>query len=127
LVDRLATQIWEIRDDRLHLFKGTYSELVSAHEIPTPVPVGPSVKTAPATNGRVSADKQARKQERRQVLLEGQIAEAETAVQECSSRLHRKAEGGDLSTLPELSRAYEEAQLRLEELLSEWTDLAATP
>lgn len=127
LVDRLATQIWEIRGDRLHLFKGTYSELVSAHETPTPVPVGPSVKTAPATNGRVSADKQARKQERRQALLEGQIAEAETTVEECSSRLHRKAEEGDLSTLPGLSRAYEEAQLRLEELLSEWTDLAATP
>jgi O-succinylbenzoate synthase len=48
-------------------------------------------------------------------------------MEECSSRLHRKAEEGDLSTLPGLSRAYEDARLRLEELLSEWTDLAATP
>ena len=28
LIDRLATQIWELRDSKLHVFKGTYREFV---------------------------------------------------------------------------------------------------
>jgi ATP-binding cassette, subfamily F, member 3 len=127
LVDRLATQIWEIRDDRLHLFKGTYAELVAAHDVPALVAIQREPTPPPSENGRVSADKQTRKQERRITLLEGQIAEAESSVEACSHRLHQKAEEGDLSALSQLSRALDEAQVHLESLLSEWTDLAATP
>ena len=32
LVSRLATQIWEIRQGRLHVFKGTYQEMLAARE-----------------------------------------------------------------------------------------------
>ena len=47
LVDRLATQIWELRDGRLHVFQGTYQAFLAArrsgtHErdaVPT-LPVG---------------------------------------------------------------------------------------
>jgi ATP-binding cassette subfamily F protein 3 len=125
LVDRLATQIWEIRDGRLHLFKGTYAEFVASHETPDSPPPQTGAVVA-AASVRVSADKQARKQERRLAILEGQIAQAESFVEDCSRRLHQKAEDGDLSALAELTRSYDEAQAFLESLLSEWTDLAAT-
>ena len=32
LVSRLATQIWEIREGRLHVFKGTYQEMLAVRE-----------------------------------------------------------------------------------------------
>ncbi len=32
LVDRLATQIWEIRDEQLHIFTGTYQEFLADRE-----------------------------------------------------------------------------------------------
>lgn len=32
LVDRLATQIWEIRDEHLHIFDGTYQEFLAERE-----------------------------------------------------------------------------------------------
>lgn len=32
LVDRLATQIWELRDDHLHLFEGNYAEFIEARD-----------------------------------------------------------------------------------------------
>jgi ATP-binding cassette subfamily F protein 3 len=125
LVDRLATQIWEIRDGRLHLFKGSYAEFVAHHETPDPLPLQAEAVTAAATV-HVSADKQARKQERRVAILEGQIAQAESVVADCGRRLHQKAEEGDLPALSELTQAYEAAQGQLDCLLSEWTDLAAT-
>jgi ATP-binding cassette subfamily F protein 3 len=125
LVDRLATQIWEIRDGRLHLFKGSYAEFVAHHETPDPLPLQAEAVTA-AAPVHVSADKQARKQERRVAILEGQIAQAESVVADCGRRLHQKAEEGDLPALSELTQAYEAAQGQLDCLLSEWTDLAAT-
>jgi ATP-binding cassette subfamily F protein 3 len=32
LVDRLATQIWELRDEHLHIFDGTYQEFLATKE-----------------------------------------------------------------------------------------------
>ena len=32
LIDRLATQLWEVRDNRLHVFPGTYAEYLAARE-----------------------------------------------------------------------------------------------
>jgi ATP-binding cassette, subfamily F, member 3 len=127
LVDRLASQVWEIHDGRLHRFKGTYAELMASREAPAPLRAEPvDIPVAAQSNGRASPDKQARKQERRIALLEGQIAEAELAVHDCGRRLHQKAEDGDLSALTGLTHSYEEAQAHLDSLLSEWTDLAAT-
>jgi ATP-binding cassette subfamily F protein 3 len=54
LVDRLATQMWELRDGRLHLFNGTYQEFLAARAgavaetaVPTKVAL-PTAAPAPA-------------------------------------------------------------------------------
>ncbi len=129
LVDRLATQIWEIREDRLHLFKGTYSELVASHENPPANVDRESPDPSPSPQPRAtnpSNEKQARRQERRMALLETRIAEAEAAVDERARLLHAGAEAGNLAALDGLSRDYEFARESLDVLLGEWSEVAST-
>jgi ATP-binding cassette subfamily F protein 3 len=145
LVRAIATQIWNVCDGHMSVFKGTYAEF----EAPAPdaQPNGKAPATArgdvrltrnevkPTLNGAQSAPDETRQtrneertERRRQRLLsalEEKIAEAERDLAEYGRRLESGSYGGDFVEASRLSEAYATTQARVEQLLSEWEAVAA--
>jgi len=124
LVDRLATQIWEIRDGQLKVFNGSYHEMLEAAEraaqAAAPEPAGRRTKL----RGRPDASKSV-EQDRATLVaaLEEQITAAEAALAEYTRQMQEGGEAGDLRRVRELGEAYEEVQEQLDRLLEEWMKL----
>ena len=123
LVDQLATQIWEIRDGALNVFKGSYREFVLRRVTAS----GAAARTIvmppkPIMRGN---DKEERRRVQALNLLEERIHEQETRIQRLSSELQRAGQSQAFERIQKLSREIGQAQTTLEELISEWEKLAA--
>jgi ATP-binding cassette, subfamily F, member 3 len=129
LIDRLATQIWDLRDGKLTVFKGRYREFV-LHGLKKAPPT--NGKSAPSGHRLLLSDKplqrdNSKETKRRQQALaqiEERIREQERAVQRLSSEL-QKNRGKSYEQLNKLSWQVAQAQARLEDLMQEWESLAA--
>ncbi len=128
LVDRLATQIWNLEDGTLRVFKGNYQEFLAAREVERQ-----KAKEARAvakqeqkqvTNGKRSMNGHQRKQAESLSKLELQIAQIETALQRIGKGLQKASEKQDVNDIQRLSREYSTTQAQLDELMSQWTVLA---
>ncbi|MEO1289923.1 MAG: ABC-F family ATP-binding cassette domain-containing protein, partial [Chloroflexota bacterium] len=114
LVDRLATQIWEVRDEHLRVFKGNYQEYLSVLEAEQE-----ASGNQPKAKKKVEPEKPAvdpkliQRVESQIIALEGEIKELETLLAHAS-----KAGNGDTITM--LSKQYKSQQQRLHELNIEW-------
>ena len=130
LVDRLATQIWELREGRLHVFKGTYREFLAARDRErlerkeATLPVAKQ-STSERANGMALSQKQARKRVQALAQIEARIAEAEAQLAEWGRRLQENGEAQRFTELADASDAYNSTQARLEALLADWSLLAA--
>ncbi|HLJ66975.1 MAG TPA: ABC-F family ATP-binding cassette domain-containing protein [Chloroflexota bacterium] len=123
LVDELATQVWEIRDGHLHVFDGTYAEMLAVRE-----PAGSP--SAALTNGskparerqRAAAEANAaRERTRLLAAVEEQIARAEAALAEYTRQLQDV--GSDYGAAIQLSKSCAATQAELDSLLAEWSAL----
>lgn len=125
LIDRLATQIWEIQDGSLQVFKGGYHEMMEARERPA----APAKEASrPRARSQKQTDSGRRAEPSRDQLVNGleeQIAAAEAQLAEYSRQMQDGGDAGDLRRIRELSETYAATQERLESLLEEWTGLAA--
>ncbi len=121
LVDRLATQIWELSSGHMRVFKGTYQEYLAqleAEKAATLEAANASSKVAEEA-ARPSVDpKVVQRLEAQITSLEGEIAELETLLTHASA-------AGNGDTIQALSQQYSAQQKRLEELMLEWEELAA--
>jgi ATP-binding cassette subfamily F protein 3 len=128
LVDRLATQIWELRDGRLHVFRGTYQEFLAAREqaarqakeAATPAPPAP----APAAPAPGKTGKAARREAETLDALEARISATEAALAECERRLQAAGDAGHYTDLARLGHEYTATQAELDRLVAEWEALA---
>jgi ATP-binding cassette subfamily F protein 3 len=132
LVDRLASQIWELKEGeagaRLEIFKGPYQEYLAARA-GKPAPTAPS-PTAPAVaepggNGasvRLSKNEQRRRAEAL-AAAETDIAAAEAALAGLSEALQTAAANQDFAELQRLTRDYAAAEDRLAQLFTDWEAL----
>ncbi|MDQ7024891.1 MAG: ABC-F family ATP-binding cassette domain-containing protein [Anaerolineae bacterium] len=118
LVDRLATQIWDLHDEHLHVFKGTYQDYLQTLALER-AEAEESVRTkSKADPKKPSVDpKIVAKLEAQITSLEGEIAELETLLTHASA-------SGNGETIAILSKQYKEQQTRLSELMVEWEDVA---
>jgi ATP-binding cassette subfamily F protein 3 len=110
LVDRIATQVWEIRDGRLEVFKGSYAEYVAARE----------AQEAPVIDKKTSRPQQAGKREEGPEKLEREIAELEAKMRLLGQTLEKSIDDG---AFVEAARALEERDATkeaLEALLDKW-------
>ncbi len=129
LVDRLATEIWELRDGRLHVFEGTYQQFLAAREGEALRLKEEAVRqrqAAPPRDKKASREKMSRADERPVSALEGQVAELEALLVRYDRRLQDAGDAGDVAELGRLGVAYAETQARLEGLMAEWMSLAAS-
>jgi ATP-binding cassette subfamily F protein 3 len=124
LVDRLATQIWELRAGHLQVYKGAFSQFVAhraAHERMTGVVKLERAEMPPPNSGK---DQNSRQRTRAILYLETRIQERETDL----SRLYQEIQAaGQEQTFEEVNRLsweYAKAQDNLDELLEQWEELA---
>jgi ATP-binding cassette subfamily F protein 3 len=126
LISELATQIWELRDGRLHIFRGTYAEYLEAHEREREEAA--AAKTVrPSRQDTRQAARQEREERRRAQLvaqLEEQIAAAEAALAEFSEQLETCPPGTDVGDVMRLASSYSEKEAELKRLMEEWTSVA---
>jgi ATP-binding cassette subfamily F protein 3 len=132
LVDRLGTQIWEVRRGALTIFKGTYREYVAAKQaqIPAPAPANGAapkvhVDARPAAPPKPDKTTQREAKKRAQALaaLEDKIHAHESRLKELHDAI--QAAGGNFAQARALSQDYAGVERALEGLLTEWETLAA--
>jgi ATP-binding cassette subfamily F protein 3 len=136
LVDRLASQIWELKEDaaggmRLEIFNGPYQEYLAARA------VKPEAATAPAAPapgngqageqpGRLSKNEQRRRAEAL-AALEQRIAATEEALAWLGEALQNAAAAQDYVELQRLTAEYETTERSLEGLFKEWEGMTHEP
>ena len=123
LINRLATQIWELRDSTLQVFKGSYREFVLRRTASSAATPARQVLLPPKPLARDNS-KETRRREQSLALLEERIREQEHAVQCLSSELQRAGAAQSFDRLRQLSSQIAQAQATLESLLAEWEKVA---
>ena len=123
LVDQLASQIWEIKDDRLVIFKGTYREYILRRNVGSPGVAAPRIilKARPLERDN---SKETRRRQQALSLIEERIHEKELAMQRLSSQLQEAGKRSDFDQMHKISWQVAQTQAALEELMGEWEKLA---
>jgi ATP-binding cassette subfamily F protein 3 len=122
LVDRLATQIWDLNDGQLMMFKGSYREFVLRQSAPQPAK-GRQALMPPKPLLRKDSH-EARRLAEMLVMLEERIHKQEQTVQRLSGQLHEAGELKAVERVNELSWQVAHAQVALDGLMEEWEKLA---
>jgi len=123
LINRLATQIWELRDGALQTFQGSYREFVLRRAAASTATPARQVLLPPKPLARDNS-KETRRREQSLALLEERIREQEHTVQRMSSELQRAGGAQSFDRLNQLSWQIAQAQATLESLLAEWEKVA---
>jgi len=121
LVDRLATQIWELREGQLNVFRGSYRQFVLQRAVPGTQARQLLLKPRPLARDN---SKETRKHQHSLSLLEERIREQELAVQRLNKALQQAGKAQTFERVHELSWEYAQAQNALESLMAEWEKLA---
>ncbi len=130
LIDRLATQIWELEDGRLRIFKGSYQEFVQQKER-EPDESGPAV-AMPSPDAfewlEEAAVPPVGRKRQRQVAnrlreLEAEIEEAEAWVERIQFEMEDTQSSGDQVMMDQLRDEMVVIQARLAELTAEYDAL----
>ncbi len=128
LVDRLATQIWELRDGEMGVFKGTYAEFLAdrGQAVEEKKAADAEERTANGTDQRTERTRQ--NQERKQAQALAKAEDQVHALEELLVKLeHAMAEASQAQDLPRLQRLndrYTETHASLEKAMDEWALMA---
>ena len=130
LVNRLATQIWALREGRLSVHKGGYQSYLEARRqqaSESEKEVQVVVEETPAgssPNQGLSKNEQRRREAALQRLLD-EIAALEQAVEDLAHQLQAVSVAQDFDKIQSTSIEYEAAQHRLENKVAEWEKMAS--
>lgn len=142
LVDRLATQIWEIRDGQMHIFDGTYQEFLAEREggqsgittISSKVDLPAKVKEAEPVDlswieeiepPKPISKRDWREQQRQIRLLTDQIEETEAWLAQLIYDIQQATQSGDENRLQILQNEKSVAEAELATLSTELDELMA--
>jgi ATP-binding cassette subfamily F protein 3 len=123
LIDRLSTQVWELRAGKLDVFRGTYREFILRKVALSSPSAGRQILLAPKPMLRDNS-RETRRKALQLETLEGRIREQETAIQRLSLDLQKAGEKQAFERINQISWKVAQAQAALEELMSEWEKLA---
>ncbi len=120
LIDRLATQIWELRDGRLDVFKGSYREFVLRRSAG-----GHTRSVLPPSRPIMRLDSfSARKKAEALAQVEGRIQEKENEVQRLYNAIQQASEKQAFEKARQLSDQLAQAQAALDKYMEDWEKLA---
>jgi ATP-binding cassette subfamily F protein 3 len=125
LINRLATQIWELKDQRLQIFKGSYREFIlqrpsgirqADKERQALLPEKPLIRKDSVIAHHHAAAL---------ATLEERIHQQESVIQHLANELQKAGREGAYEIIQELSWKVAQAQVKLDHLMTEWEKLAA--
>ena len=122
LVNQLATQIWDLNNGQLRIFRGGYREYVLQRSGRS-LPVASRQALLPKPLFRKDSF-DARKRAEQLAMLEERIHAQETALQRMAGELQKLNARRDFNRAHELSWQVAQAQTTLENLMQEWEKLA---
>ena len=122
LVDKLATEIWALKDGQLQVFHGSYRQYILQKSVPTAQIR--QVILAPKPLARDNS-KETRKYQQALSRLEDRIHKKELDLQRLSKALSKPNANQPYSRLQSISQAYAQAQSEMEELMEQWEAMAA--
>jgi ATP-binding cassette subfamily F protein 3 len=121
LVDRLATQIWELRDGQMNFFRGNYRQFLlqraELSEATRKIIFSP--KPLVRDNSR-----ETRKQQQALERLESRIQEKEQTMRRLNKALQKSGDGHPYEKVHRLSQEFAQVQSEMEDLMTEWEQLA---
>lgn len=141
LIQAVATQIWEIRDGELKIYRGDYEHYRAQKDLspgpspkergePSPFPLGKGAQGG-RSDKRISPGKEQRLRERQRAKLAAREAELMAAVTQLENEIahiEREMEAasyaGDHQKLRELTTLYRQKRQELETLSEQWAQVA---
>ncbi len=134
LVDRLATQVWALRNGRLRVHHGSYQAYLAVRERETAVAkqakaeANAAAKAASAFQNNQNKPQLSKNERRRRALqldkVEKEIAKKEERLTTLSDALQKATEAQFFDKIQNLSVDYAEAEAALEALMAQWETLA---
>lgn len=129
LVDRLASQIWELDEGRLRVFKGSYQELVTERERRAAQGVAPGRSANGGKPRQTAVDQRQNKKQaglvaERLARVEAEIGELEATLEQLALALQAASNDQDVDKIQKLSIEYAATESRLETVVTEWENFA---
>lgn len=126
LIDRLATQIWELRDGKLISFQGTYREYALRGALRKPMEGKAARAMQPLlVRPLIKGDgHKARQRIEELERIEGRIREQELAIQRLSFEMQKAGQSQSYERAHQLGWKVAEAQSALDQLMTEWEKLS---
>jgi ATP-binding cassette subfamily F protein 3 len=128
LVNRLATQIWELDKGLLRVFDGSYQEYVAERDRLAEIARDTAARVRQTNRARerhLQAKQNAGKaSSERLVEVEEEIASLEVAISELGEQLQAASEESAFDNIQSLSIEYGVLESQLEELMQLWENLA---
>jgi ATP-binding cassette subfamily F protein 3 len=121
LIDRLATQVWELESGQMTIFNGNYREYVLRGQVAAGGSPIRQILLNPRPQARDNSHK-TRKREEAMTQLEERIRAKEHAIQELSDDLQKS--GPNFERSQKLGWQIAQAQADLEKLMGEWEKAA---
>lgn len=122
LINQLATQIWDLRDGKLHIFKGTYREYLLRSAASSSTRQAAQILLSSKPMRRDNSQETRRRQQALQ-LVEERIREQENIVKNLSRELQHAGQERSYEVIHQLSNQIAQAQAALDDLISEWEKL----
>ena len=123
LINRLASQIWDLNQGRLTIFHGTYREFILRK--PGAIPIKSARTTLLPQKPLLRVDsKDAKRKAEAIAQVEGRIREKENDVQHLYSELQRASEKQDFARAHKISEQLAQSQAALDSLMADWERLA---
>jgi ATP-binding cassette subfamily F protein 3 len=128
LIDRLATQIWELRGERLYVSPLSYQEYIAAREQAREAERASAIEQRAAKSDEQRNERAQRNEERRRAqqisALEDEIHALEQRLADLEVDLAAASQREDLAAIQKLTAEYTAAQSRLDIQLDQWSTLA---
>ncbi|MFN2116091.1 MAG: ribosomal protection-like ABC-F family protein [Candidatus Promineifilaceae bacterium] len=126
LIDRLATQIWDLHDGRLKVYEGGYQNYLEQRDQELQLVKESKAEAEIASNGRSDQEQKGLSKNEQRLLaqrleaLEDQIHEKELQLAEVSEALQQASRLQEVDEIRRLSEAYAQTEAQLADLLDSW-------
>ncbi|MFL7839768.1 MAG: ribosomal protection-like ABC-F family protein [Candidatus Promineifilaceae bacterium] len=126
LIDRLATQIWDLNDGRLKVYEGGYQNYLEQRDQELQLVKESKAEAEIASNGRSDQEQKGLSKNEQRLLaqrleaLEDQIHEKELQLAEVSEALQQASRLQEVDEIRRLSEAYAQTEAQLADLLDSW-------
>ena len=128
LIDRLATQIWELRNGKMHVFHGSYSEFMESRQQSSgrkrDAAAVKKKEAAPKRHPNRSEQYEERRRRKAIGEIEALVQKLEAQLETLNAKLEVASDAQDVEKIRSIGATYADTQEKLEKALERWAELA---